>query len=43
MPGGKKGHTYLTKTAAKRSRLIKVCVTFCYHEILKGSVHVVYF
>ena len=36
MPGGNKGHTYLTKPAAKRTRFIDVCVNFCYHEVLKG-------
>ena len=35
MPGGKKGHTYLTKPAAKRSRFIYVRVNFCYHDVLK--------
>ena len=36
MSGGKKGQTYLTKAAAKRSRFIYVHVTSCYHEVLLG-------
>ena len=38
--GKKKSHRYLNKPAAKTS---KAYLTFCYPQVLKGYVHVVYF
>ena len=33
-----KGHTYLNKPAAFSCRFVPVCVTYCYHQALKGTI-----
>ena len=37
MPGGKKGHVYLSKATTKCCWFVYViCMAFCYHQTLKG-------